>query len=154
MKQPAEELERRRPVWEAMSRLFLDTDLDQREMDQIAAILRASGYTPAELDAILWREVCPVLGRNLLSVAGEWSGFDIAALERQILRRPPGRWRSWPSRLGAGHLVRKAWARLRHLLEPQGDLRGQAARWDSAEDARTQGGRGAPRTRGRRGSRG
>lgn len=86
---PRGELALRRPVWMLMSELYLDRELDEADYVQIVQSLRACGYTPAELDQILYREVHPFLVPNLLSVAGEWTGFDIGWIEERILRRRP-----------------------------------------------------------------
>jgi hypothetical protein len=40
-----------------------------------------------ELTEILTSEVYPVCRWNLLSIAGEWAGFDLDWLEARILRR-------------------------------------------------------------------
>jgi hypothetical protein len=95
MKSAAEEVERRRPVWEAMSAFFLDTELDEKWRGEIAGTLLESGYSVEELERILWGEVCPVLWVNLMSVAGEWAGFDMGEVERRILSRPAGRVARW-----------------------------------------------------------
>ena len=70
-----------------MSELWLDTELDAEDHRRIASVLRDSGYTIPELEAICRSEVAPVVSGNLLSVAGEWAGFDSAWLEEEILRR-------------------------------------------------------------------
>ena len=107
-------LERRRPVWRALSQLYLDTELDARDLADIAAVVAASGYSEAEAEAILYRELHPVLLANLTSMAGEWAGFDLVWLEARILAaRPrraavaliPGKW-----------LVRRPWAAIRAEL--------------------------------------
>ena len=84
------DLQRRRPVWGALSTLFLDTDtsLDRQRRAQVLA---ASEYSLKELEEILITEVYPACGPNLLSVAGEWAGFDTAWLEERILSRRPSR---------------------------------------------------------------
>ena len=51
------ELERRRPVWAALSDLFLDTELEAADHQRIAHVLAASGYPESELERILCREV-------------------------------------------------------------------------------------------------
>jgi len=97
----------RRRVWEAMSELYLDTDIDAEVMSRVAAELAHSPYSLAELERILRHEVHPVLVSNLYSVAGVWSGFDPQWLAAQIqahLRRPwPVRW--WRSRVMRAHAV-------------------------------------------------
>ena len=64
------DLPHRRPVWEALSQLFLDTELDEADLEHIAAILAASPYTDGELSAIYHHEVTPVCRFNLGLIAG------------------------------------------------------------------------------------
>jgi hypothetical protein len=54
-----------------------------------------SGYSDSQLTHILREEVAPVLWPNLVSVAGEWVGFDLTGLERLILKRGYGYWVMW-----------------------------------------------------------
>lgn len=85
-----DDLERRRPVWEALSTLFLDTDasLDRRWRAQVLADSR---YSLDELEEILLSEVYSACSGNLRSIAGEWAGFDPEWLEDRILSRRPAR---------------------------------------------------------------
>lgn len=99
-----DDLPHRRPVWEALSRLFLDTELDETDLEHIAAILAASLYTDPELSAIYHREVRPVCRVNLWVVAGVWSGFDGAWLEERILALRPRSARPTPEDWGWGGL--------------------------------------------------
>ena len=86
MKPAAEDLASRRPVWEALSELFLDTDVSLARNSR-AGILAASPYSLEELERILIDEIYPICKYNLFGVAGAWSGFDQAWLEARILRR-------------------------------------------------------------------
>jgi hypothetical protein len=110
----ARDLERRRPVWSALSALYLDTELDGADHARIAGVLDRSGYSPDQLEEILYRELHPILIGNLLSGVGEWAYFDVAWLERRILARGPR-----PSRfalvLGVS-LVRSEWQTIRTRL--------------------------------------
>lgn len=101
-------------MWNVLSELYLDTELDELDNERIAAVLVDSGYGTGQLEEILYRELHPLLHSNLLSVAGEWAGFDPDWLEQRILRpRPrrsrfaiiPGKW-----------MVRSAWAILEAKL--------------------------------------
>jgi hypothetical protein len=116
LKPPADDLKRRRPVWEAMSEFFLDTQLESADHTRIAEILMASGYSLDELDYILWREVSPVLWSNLASMAGIWDGFDMKDVEEQILRRPAGKLRSWWCQISGGRLANEPWEAVRSIL--------------------------------------
>jgi len=87
MLRPAsEDLVRRRPVWRALSQLFLDADVSETLVGR-AATLAAASYTMEELEEILVDEVWPVCSPNLRVVAGAWSGFDADWLETEILAR-------------------------------------------------------------------
>ena len=84
------QLQARRPVWEALSSLYLDNDVSL-ERDWRARTLASSPYTLKEIETILWNEVHPVCCLNLFQVAGEWCGFDLEWLERTICDRKPSR---------------------------------------------------------------
>jgi hypothetical protein len=81
-----EDLANRRPVWEALSDMFLDTDVSLTRAWRVQR-LAESPYSVSELQHILVEEVYPACKYNLLSVAGEWSGFDPEWLEHKVLRR-------------------------------------------------------------------
>ena len=81
----ADEIERRRPLWVALSDLYLDTE---PQWDRVAAICAASPFGIAELQRILFDEVHPVVRMNMWSVAGVWQGFDAEWLVGSILSRP------------------------------------------------------------------
>ena len=80
------EIDRRLPVWCALSRLFLDTDLQSQDYASIAARLRDSGYSSDQLHRILSDEVAPAFASNLVSVAGEWAGWSEDAVRCLVLR--------------------------------------------------------------------
>lgn len=102
----------RRPVWEALSTLFLDTDVSLLR-EYRASALASSTYSIDEIEEILAREVFPVCRWNLLSIAGEWAGFDMDWLERQILKP---RSRLWS--IGASQaLGSKEWRATRAEIE-------------------------------------
>ncbi len=91
---------RRRPVWIALSALWLDTEIEPGELENIARVMIDSGLTNEELREAYLIEVAPVVYRNLLSVAGEWQGFDeewlCAEIARNLRERPRRtRWLGW-----------------------------------------------------------
>jgi hypothetical protein len=79
-----QDLPDRRPVWEALSGLFLDTDVSSGLRLRVE-VLAGSPYALAQLQAILLDEVYPVCKYNLYAVAGEWAGFDLDWLQARIL---------------------------------------------------------------------
>jgi hypothetical protein len=118
MRTPSLELERRRPVWDALSELFLDTELQPEDHQRIARVLSASGYSESELEKILRHELGPILFPNFLSVTGAWAGFDLGWLEAEILRREHRRWFRWLPGVATIRMVRHDWASIRALLTP------------------------------------
>ena len=108
------DLARRRVAWAALSELFLDTEPD---LDCIARRLGQSGLSGAELDRILRAEVAPVLGGNLLTVAGVWGAFDLEPVEARYRAG-----RRTPTLLGrlACRLIRDDWARVQAGMERVG----------------------------------
>jgi len=90
LKPVSEDIENRRPVWQALSDLFLDTDTSlSREWRALE--LSHSHYSVEELEEILVTEVYPACRGNLLSIAGEWASFDMEWLESRIQRRANSR---------------------------------------------------------------
>ncbi len=75
MKAAVDDLINRRPVWEALSDVFLDADVAPAPAWR-AERLAASTYSLAEIEHILIDEVYPIDKENLQGVAGGWTGFD------------------------------------------------------------------------------
>lgn len=102
-------LARRHALWDALSELWLDNELQPRDIERIAGVIAASSYTLAQVHAIHDVEVAPVVSGNLTLVAGEWAAFDPAWLRERCtlqarLRDVPGhRLRAW---------LRRPWVRL------------------------------------------
>lgn len=133
------ELAVRRPVWDALGELFLDTDT-RPGLPLIAWTLAESGLDEAALDEIWREEVTPALSFNLTLVAGEWGYFDLDWLTKQIVRRRAIRYRleGWSlSKLFARawgnemqpyfQVVMLLWTRL--LVLPAAERSRQAAVW-------------------------
>lgn len=80
-------IEQRRPIWIALSEFYLDTELDDSDFRQIAFTIIESPYNFEEVKTINKYEVFPILQTNLLSVAGEWAGFDEEWLIGKITAR-------------------------------------------------------------------
>ncbi|MGV2068412.1 DUF7079 family protein [Agrobacterium sp. 22-226-1] len=114
------DVQRRLPVWHAMSNLFLDTELEASDYRRIAEALEISGYSLAELRSILEDEVAPAFASNLWSVAGEWAGWsknDVQTIMLQSLSRRPIRLISWLKRLTHRRYVEQEWEKIEQLLE-------------------------------------
>ena len=109
------DLDRRRPVWVTLSDLYLDTELQPADYERMRDAVVESGYTVGEVEHILRRELGPVLGGNLLSVAGVWGAFDEEWLVGTVLRRLPVPRRSLFGGLFF-RVIRSEWRTLRRLL--------------------------------------
>lgn len=116
------DIERRLPVWCALSELFLDTELQPSDYQWIADVLRASGYSRAELRAVFENEVAPAFVPNLFSVAGQWAGWREEDVRDIVLRSlqsgTAARIGSWlGKRLYRGHLTDQWNAVESHLID-------------------------------------
>lgn len=85
LRSPQDDLEQRRPVWDALSMLFLDTHLDDGDFAFVAVQLARSPYTDAQLAAIYHAEVEPACRVNIGMAPGYWSGFPDGWVEQRIL---------------------------------------------------------------------
>ena len=112
---PQDDLSRRRPVWDALSNLFLDTELTEKDFRWIANVLVESDYDDAQLDHVLFNEVFPVCVANLRTPAGEWAGFDLDWLQDQILRNQPRFLKVWKVLEPDRGLIESNWKRVREL---------------------------------------
>jgi hypothetical protein len=115
------EITRRKPVWQALAELWLDTALSEDDVQRIAEVLRASGYSVGELRLIYLKEVAPVVYRNAFSVAGAWSGFDSAWLSKEAAKRAEASPTCWDSRWNAKQRImtyatEHYWKQLERLL--------------------------------------
>ena len=81
-----EQLEARRPVWNTLSDLYLDTDT-RPDLPRMARVLAESGLSEAELNTIWHDELTPALITNLSVPIGVWAYFDLDWLEGQIVKR-------------------------------------------------------------------
>lgn len=121
----------RRTLWRALSELWLDTELDDADLERIASVMDASGLSLEELRSVYLHEVAPVVHHNLLSVAGVSDGFDESWLAERIvanLREAPRRIRfmAWfpPTRRRMTYATERPWAALcKRVLEKRADSR-------------------------------
>jgi hypothetical protein len=117
MKPAIEDLPNRRPVWGALSEMFLDNELESADIQCLGQFLADSPYTLEELEEILYSEVYPFCIWNLRTVAGEWAGFDIDCLQALILKREHS-WLRIPRFLQMGHwMIRKPWRDVKQVLQ-------------------------------------
>lgn len=86
MKEITAELKTRLPVWQAFAELFLDTEPDETCYRYIIRTCASSPYSVGELERILFNEVWPALYPNLLSAAGNWTGWSDEFLTERITK--------------------------------------------------------------------
>ena len=82
-----DDLSRRRPVWVALSDVFLDTET-RWYFPRIARVLAESGYGEPHITRIWRREAVPEFGINLLDITGEWAMLE--ADDRRLAARADG----------------------------------------------------------------
>jgi hypothetical protein len=113
LKPANEDLVNRAPVWDALSELFLDTELELHHLERISSTLAASPYSAVEIESILYDEVYPVCIWNLRTVAGEWNGFDSELLHKAILNTLRA-WPRLPRWMQMGHwMIRQPWEQVK-----------------------------------------
>lgn len=85
---PPDEVERRKPVWQALSNMYLDTENTEEEFQRIAQVIMNAGYSIEEADIINRQEVFPLIGTNLLGVAGDWAwdSYDQELFAHAVVR--------------------------------------------------------------------
>ena len=117
-------LERRGPVWEALSELFVGKELQDYDYAGIAKTLRLSGYSLEELEKVLREEVAPVFRSNLSALAVPemegWGRDTVVKMVRAYLERERTGLSRLLARLGTSgtlpDVAAKRWVRLRSLL--------------------------------------
>lgn len=80
------EIKRRLPAWVAMSDTFLDTELSEGSYRRIASVIVASGISRDEAVTIYREDVVPAFAINLLSTAGEWTGWPDDYVRERVLK--------------------------------------------------------------------
>jgi len=107
-----DELARRRPLWSAMSELFLDTEV-RWAVPGIARKCVESGHDDEALERIFWAEVFPKAIGNLTQVAGEWTGLNLD--EAALIKRANSGSIPWLTRRAHGGLVQREWLAVREV---------------------------------------
>jgi hypothetical protein len=80
---PEQDQADRRMIWDELQMFWMDTD-PKIFLDSAARTCARSKYSLPEIERIFWNEVRPAVRLNLMSIAGEWRGFEIGWLSRQI----------------------------------------------------------------------
>ena len=93
---PEVDVEDRTSIWDALQMLYMDTDVTL-SYDHIVETCRLSKYTPDEIEEILFNEVMPAVGFNMLMLpAPEWCGFERKWLVARVLKKHRfGKSRPW-----------------------------------------------------------
>ncbi len=107
-----DELATRQPLWEAMSDLFLDTEV-RWSVPHVAFACVASGLDDETLERIFWAEVFPEAIGNLTQVAGEWAMLKLD--EAALIKRANSGSIPWLSRRAHGSLVQDSWLAVREV---------------------------------------
>ena len=89
------ELEERWPLWQALADFWLDNELQDFELDNVARAIAQSRFKMSQVRQIHDFEVAPAVSANLLSVAGEWAGFDPVWLRARCARQAQRRRFFW-----------------------------------------------------------
>jgi len=100
---PAKDIVNRLPVWSAMSDFYVDNELTDDRIREIAKVCSDSPYTLRDLEKIMFTEVWPAFVRNLFSVAGEWVGWSDDVIIDRIIKNYKNRfyfsWRLNPLKI-------------------------------------------------------
>lgn len=110
-------------MWNALSELFLDTQLSDVDFTYLAIVLAQSPYTDAELAAIYQAEVEPVCESNISMVPGYWSGFPDGWVEKAILSRGLDATRVLADLQATGKSIAWGWGGLQQRVSEQRRLR-------------------------------
>ena len=126
------DLPSRQQAWVALSVLFVDTELSDATLKDVARRLNALHLDPALAEEILFEDVAPVFGKNMLSVAGNWTGWN----EKDVIQLVS----EWITKRDAsglnGALLRSAMlARLRKIFT----MRFIGAEWQKVLESMAQG---------------
>ena len=118
-----EEIARRKPLWCAMSELYLDTETQPSTLRYIVRVIREAGYTDEEVYKIFCDDVTPVFGGNAMQVAGDWVPWGDEYVEKSVLRflGRPAFWRAFRRRSPDHFLSKRFWSVLVPYLNSSGD---------------------------------
>jgi hypothetical protein len=114
------EIEERMPLWQAFSELFRDTEMSEPEWNFLVDTLRISGLPTDMLRHILEREVAPAFYPNVLSIAGNWTGWTEDAVRSTMLAAlqsaESSPLRHWLRRLVSRHYACCEWKKIETRL--------------------------------------
>jgi hypothetical protein len=123
-----EEIEKRKPLWLALSDLWLDTEPTELTYQAIVREISNLGYSFETAEKIMAEEVAPVVYSNLFNIfpGGTWDGFDADWLNKAIIQSLEKQekntiYRTW-TRSSAGkfvmtNMVRDDWRKVARLYQ-------------------------------------
>lgn len=100
------ELQVRRPVWTAMSDLFLDTET-RWSIPYVGRVCAASGLDDEQLERVFWCEVFPLAIYNLHDIAGEWAMLNLP--EPELVERAENPRHDRVLELTSAWMVKRTW---------------------------------------------
>ncbi|MBB3332501.1 hypothetical protein BDK63_003395 [Halomonas campaniensis] len=92
-------VDERGELWLALAPLWLEREPGERDYARMIEVIERHDLTVKELEWVFRLELAPVLGRQQMSMVGEWRRFDDYKLMKQLvahnLRLTGWRRRSW-----------------------------------------------------------
>jgi hypothetical protein len=112
-----DEAARRLPVWVALSRVFLDTELTPSDYHAIATAINEADFPKDEARSIFTGEVAPAFAANLHVVAGEWAGWPDDYVRERVLAKRGSVVAKALNRLFDQRLLAEEWAKIAACLD-------------------------------------
>jgi hypothetical protein len=112
-----------RQAYMILSELFLDTEHTPLKLHFLSRSLRGLGIPTATLQHMLRHDLFPILYPNLLSITGEWAGFDEDWLLQKVQDRRSGVGGWMKSIVDGvawyliGHIVQSLWDKVKEGLD-------------------------------------
>ncbi|WP_404298806.1 hypothetical protein [Halomonas sp.] len=78
-------VDERGELWLALAPLWLEREPGERDYAHMIAVIERHDLTLKELEWIFRLELAPVLGRQQMSMVGEWRHFDDYKLMKQLV---------------------------------------------------------------------
>jgi len=121
-------VDERGELWLALAPLWLEREPGERDYARMIEVIERHDLTVKELEWVFRLELAPVLGRQQMSMVGEWRRFDDYKLMKQLvahnLRLTGWRRRSWALFSGLTTMMtRHRWNELiARLMAERGEL--------------------------------
>lgn len=121
-----EEVQKRIPLWLAISQLYIDNEVGEYDFNRIVGEILKNDFSFDEAEKILIEEVAPVCCWNLYATAGVWTAFDEEDLVNKILKNiykqevfPPYHWyiASVYSKFLTAKMIWEDWEKVRAIYQ-------------------------------------